>query len=189
SVMPIACLINQQILCMHGGLSPNVHTIGEIAALRKPIVTKHKQDRHIDFLWSDPHIDVWTFEPNIRRDPSGAGVGHLFGPIQIRNFIKRNNLSLIVRGHQPPMSGYERIGKHLITIFSTPAYRIEENVGNMGASLVIDEDGTMDIIRMQVGEQLKLKRQRYKMDKGDRYKDCGKPRRKRVASSEDDKYS
>ncbi|VDM57818.1 unnamed protein product [Angiostrongylus costaricensis] len=134
--MPIACLISQQILCMHGGLSPNIHTIGEIAALRKPIVTRHKQDRHIDFLWSDPHIDVWTFE-----------------------------LSLIVRGHQPPMSGYERIGKHLVTIFSTPAYRIEENVGNMGASLVIDKDGTMDIIRMQVGEQLKLKRQRYKMDK------------------------
>ncbi|KIH64007.1 hypothetical protein ANCDUO_05687 [Ancylostoma duodenale] len=74
-------------------------------------------------------------------------------------------LSLIVRGHQPPMTGYERIGKYLITIFSTAGYRVQDNVGNMGASLVINEDGGMNIVRIQVGEQLKLKRQRYKMDK------------------------
>ncbi|KAK6059923.1 hypothetical protein COOONC_02424 [Cooperia oncophora] len=86
------------------------------------------------------------------------------------------------------MSGYERVGQYLITIFSTPGYRVQDNVGSMGASLVIDEDGTMDIIRIQVGEQLKLKRQRYKMDKGDSYRDCGKPKLRRTTLS-DEKYS
>ncbi|EYC42986.1 hypothetical protein Y032_0508g2710 [Ancylostoma ceylanicum] len=71
-------------------------------------------------------------QPNTFRDPAGVGVGHVFGPTQIKQFIKKNKLSLIVRGHQPPMSGYERIGKYLLTIFSTAGYRVHENIGNMG---------------------------------------------------------
>ncbi|VDM84318.1 unnamed protein product [Strongylus vulgaris] len=46
----------------------------------------------------------------------------------------------------------------------------------------------MTIIRIQVGEQLKMKRQRYKMDKGDRYIDCGKPKLKKQEDI-DDRYS
>ncbi|KAK6016381.1 phosphoprotein phosphatase 1 family protein [Ostertagia ostertagi] len=164
-VMPIACLISNQIICMHGGLSPRIQTVADIAALQRPLTKDSKPGTHIDILWSDPHVCKWTYEPNTLRDPTGGGLGYLFGPIQIKRFVKRNELSLIVRAHQPPMSGYERVGPYLITIFSSPGYRVQDNVGSMGASLVIDEDGTMDIIRIQVGEQLKLKRQRYKMDK------------------------
>ncbi|KAK6754276.1 hypothetical protein RB195_013338 [Necator americanus] len=187
SAMPIACVINQQIMCFHGGLSPRINTIAEIAALRKPIVTNKRIDLHIDIMWSDPHVDVWGFGPNTFRDAAGVGVGYVFGPIQIRKFVKRNKLSLIVRGHQPPMSGYERIGKHLLTIFSTAGYRVKDDIGNMSASLVIGEDGEMNIVRIQIGEPLKLKRQRYKMEKGDRYRDCGKPKQKH--SSTGDEYS
>ncbi|CAJ0591082.1 unnamed protein product [Cylicocyclus nassatus] len=185
--MPIACIISEQIICMHGGLSPKLHTVAEIAAMQKPIVTGNKNDTHIDILWSDPHVDVLMFGPNFYRDPAGVGVGHVFGPIQINKFVKRNNLSLIVRAHQPPITGYERIGKHLLTIFSTAGYRVEKGIGNMGASLVIDENGGMTVVRFQVGEQLKMKRQRYKMDKGDRYRDCGKPKLKKNVDV-DDRY-
>ncbi|KJH41472.1 phosphoprotein phosphatase 1 domain protein [Dictyocaulus viviparus] len=62
SVMPIACLISEQILCMHGGLSPRIQLVSEIAALRKPIYTNSKDDKHIDILWSDPKFDAWKFE-------------------------------------------------------------------------------------------------------------------------------
>ncbi|WKY08813.1 hypothetical protein Q1695_001751 [Nippostrongylus brasiliensis] len=189
SVMPIACLISGQILCMHGGLSPRIQMISEIMQLQRPLLRTNPPGVHIDIMWSDPHPAKWNFEPNTLRDPGGVGVGYLFGTIQIKQFVKRNELSLIVRGHQPPMGGYERVGPYLITIFSTPGYRVEQDVGNMGASLVIDEDGTMDIIRIQAGEQLKLKRQRYKMDKGDSYRDCGKPKLKKPVASYDEKYS
>ncbi|PIO72168.1 phosphoprotein phosphatase 1 domain protein [Teladorsagia circumcincta] len=188
NVMPIACLISNQIICMHGGLSPRIQTIADIAALQRPFSKDSKPATHIDILWSDPHVCKWTYEPNTLRDPAGGGLGYLFGPIQIKRFVKRNELSLIVRGHQPPMSGYERVGPYLITIFSSPGYRVQDNVGSMGASLIIDEDGTMDIIRIQVGEQLKLKRQRYKMDKGDSYRNCGKPKLRKQSLS-DEKYS
>ncbi|KAJ1346924.1 hypothetical protein KIN20_001852 [Parelaphostrongylus tenuis] len=151
--MSIAYLIGEQILCMHGGLSPEIHTLSEIAALKKPLVTKHKDDKHIDILWSDPHLDAWTFE-----DTKGTK--------RIMHYSQTFVAILAV----------------LVSATYSVQYRLE------GASLIIDEDGTMDIIRLQAGEQLKLKRQRYKMDKGDRYKDCGKPRRKRRAASEDEKY-
>uniref|UniRef100_A0A7I4YV60 protein-serine/threonine phosphatase n=1 Tax=Haemonchus contortus TaxID=6289 RepID=A0A7I4YV60_HAECO len=188
SMMPIACLISNQIICMHGGLSPRIQTVAEIAAIQRPLTKDNKEEAYIDILWSDPHPSKWKYEPNTLRDPSGLGLGHLFGPIQIKKFVRDNKLSLIVRAHQPPMGGYERVGKNLLTIFSTPGYRVQSGVGSMGASLVIDEDGTMDVIRIQVGEQLKLKRQRYKMDKGDSYRDCGKPRL-RKPSLIDEKYS
>lgn len=59
--MPIACVINEQIICMHGGLSPRLHTVADIAALQKPLVTGNKLNLHIDILWSDPHFDAWGF--------------------------------------------------------------------------------------------------------------------------------
>ncbi|CAJ0591030.1 unnamed protein product [Cylicocyclus nassatus] len=164
-----------------------VSFLGNSGGKQKPIVTGNKNDTHIDILWSDPHVDVLMFGPNFYRDPAGVGVGHVFGPIQINKFVKRNNLSLIVRAHQPPITGYERIGKHLLTIFSTAGYRVEKGVGNMGASLVIDENGGMTVVRFQVGEQLKMKCQRYKMDKADRYRDCGKPKLKKNVDV-DDRY-
>ncbi|VDL77140.1 unnamed protein product [Nippostrongylus brasiliensis] len=150
SVMPIACLISGQILCMHGGLSPRIQMISEIMQLQRPLLRTNPPGVHIDIMWSDPHPAKWNFEPNTLRDPGGVGVGYLFGTIQIKQFVKRNEI----------------LGVCLGTYASTGQTENHKNaILTPSASLVIDEDGTMDIIRIQAGEQLKLKRQRYKMDK------------------------
>ncbi|KAK5971058.1 hypothetical protein GCK32_005671 [Trichostrongylus colubriformis] len=197
SVMPIACLISSQIICMHGGLSPRLQTVAEIAALQRPLVKDSKPGTHIDILWSDPHPSKWTYEPNVLRDPSGVGLGYLFGPIQIKRFVRKNDVEFLQHlmrlctGFKVQKSQQNDVLNDVEAAClpaRSPGYRVQDNVGSMGASVVVDENGTIDIVRIQVGEQLKLKRQRYKMDKGDSYRNCGRPKLKKRTYS-DEKYS
>ncbi|VDP20169.1 unnamed protein product [Heligmosomoides polygyrus] len=95
--MPIACVISDQIICMHGGLSPKIQLVSQIAELQRPLLRDAKPGAHVDIMWSDPHIAKWTFEPNVLRDPAGIGVGYLFGPIQIHRFLKKNKIEMFYR--------------------------------------------------------------------------------------------
>lgn len=57
--MPIAAVINDSILCMHGGIGTTLTNINEIQAIPKPIKVNHqpnsKNERIVyDLLWSDP---------------------------------------------------------------------------------------------------------------------------------------
>ncbi len=37
NVMPVAALIDEKILCMHGGLSPELKNMQQIASIQRPI--------------------------------------------------------------------------------------------------------------------------------------------------------
>ena len=78
-----------------------------------------------DLLWSDPQ----TING---RAPSKRGVGVQFGPDVVNDFLKLNDLSMVVRSHEVKMEGYELIadGK-LCTVFSAPNYC--DQMGNKGA--------------------------------------------------------
>ncbi|CAB5089498.1 unnamed protein product [Rhizophagus irregularis] len=67
-----------------------------------------------ELLWSDP-------QPQPGRGPSKRGVGIQFGPDVTENFLKRNNLELLIRSHEVKENGYviEHNGK-CITVFFGP---------------------------------------------------------------------
>ena len=70
------------------------------------------------------------------RDPNNTGNIVKFGPDRVENFLKHNNLSLIVRAHECVMDGFERFAKgQLITVFSATDYCGRHK--NAGAMLVI----------------------------------------------------
>lgn len=57
--MPLAALINDCILCVHGGIGSQLTTINEIATIPRPIKVSHEPKSNIerivyDLLWSDP---------------------------------------------------------------------------------------------------------------------------------------
>lgn len=54
--LPIAALIEDKILCMHGGLSPDLTDLNQIREIRRPLSVP---DNGIvcDLLWSDPQKD------------------------------------------------------------------------------------------------------------------------------------
>jgi protein phosphatase len=57
--LPLAAVIEDKILCLHGGIGSTVHSIEQIDAIPRPLEVIHEvsnevQQLVVDILWSDP---------------------------------------------------------------------------------------------------------------------------------------
>jgi len=130
--MPVAALISEKILCMHGGLSPDLTSIDQIRKIQRPV---NIPDEGVlcDLLWSDPDKEVSGWGENER------GVSYVFGPDIVTNFVKKQDLDLIIRAHQVVEDGYEFFAnRKLVTVFSAPNYCDEFD--NSAGIMTISED-------------------------------------------------
>ena len=125
--LPLAHVINNKILIIHGGLfSSDDITLNDIRNINR-FIEVPVEGIMCELLWSDP-----TIIPG--RRPSNRGVGILFGPDVANNFLKKNNLSLLIRSHECKPEGYEKIG-NVLTVFSAPNYC--DQMRNKGAIVKI----------------------------------------------------
>mmetsp|Transcript_6851 Transcript_6851/g.18536 ORF Transcript_6851/g.18536 Transcript_6851/m.18536 type:complete len:340 (+) Transcript_6851:63-1082(+) len=129
--LPVSAVVDEKIICMHGGLSPDLHNLHEIARIPRPTDIPDT-GLLCDLLWSDPDKDVHGWGENDR------GVSYTFGADIVTKFLQRNELDLICRAHQVVEDGYEFFAKRqLVTIFSAPNYCGEFD--NAGAMMSVDE--------------------------------------------------
>ncbi|KAJ6877160.1 serine/threonine-protein phosphatase PP1-like [Populus alba x Populus x berolinensis] len=129
--LPVAALIDEKILCMHGGLSPELNHLEQIRNLQRPTDVPDT-GLLCDLLWSDPSKDVQGWGMNDR------GVSYTFGPDKVTEFLQKQDLDLICRAHQVVEDGYEFFAnRQLVTIFSAPNYCGEFD--NAGAMMSVDE--------------------------------------------------
>lgn len=130
--LPVAALIDEKILCMHGGLSPDLKDLRQI---RDDIMRPLDVPDHgllCDLLWADPDKDIEGWGENDR------GVSYTFGADKVTEFLQKHDLDLICRAHQVVEDGYEFFAKRqLVTIFSAPNYCGEFD--NAGALMSVDE--------------------------------------------------
>ena len=125
--LPLAHVINNKILIIHGGLfSSDDITLNDIRNINR-FIEVPVEGIMCELLWSDP-----TIIPG--RRPSNRGVGILFGPDVANNFLKKNNLNLLIRSHECKQDGYEKIG-NVLTVFSAPNYC--DQMRNKGAIVKI----------------------------------------------------
>ncbi|KAI5148620.1 serine/threonine-protein phosphatase PP1 catalytic subunit [Enteropsectra breve] len=128
--LPIAALIDSRILCMHGGLSPDLRNIDQIRQISRPTDIPDC-GLLCDLLWSDPDKATNGWGENDR------GVSVTFGSNVVDEFLNRTNIDLICRAHQVVEDGYEFFAdKGLVTIFSAPNYCGEFD--NSGAIMNVD---------------------------------------------------
>ena len=129
--LPVAALIDEKILCMHGGLSPELKDLGQIKRIARPTDVPDS-GLLCDLLWADPDKDIQGWGENDR------GVSYTFGPDCVTEFLQKHDLDLICRAHQVVEEGYEFFAKRqLVTIFSAPNYCGEFE--NAGAMMSVDE--------------------------------------------------
>ncbi|QCE07466.1 protein phosphatase 1 [Vigna unguiculata] len=129
--LPVAALIDEKILCMHGGLSPDLHNLDQIRNLLRPTDVPDT-GLLCDLLWSDPSKEVQGWGMNDR------GVSYTFGADKVSEFLQKHDLDLICRAHQVVEDGYEFFAnRQLVTIFSAPNYCGEFD--NAGAMMSVDE--------------------------------------------------
>ena len=131
--LPVAALLDEKILCMHGGLSTEMEKFDQIKKIVRPTDVP-EQGLLCDLLWSDPDESAKDgFGENDR------GVSVVFNGNVVKNFLKNNELDLICRAHQVVEEGYEFFAdKQLVTVFSAPNYCGEFD--NAGAMMSVNED-------------------------------------------------
>lgn len=130
--MPVAAVVADKILCMHGGLSPDLDHLSQIFDIPRPTDVPD-EGLLCDLLWADPEPAVNGWGYNAR------GVSYTFGPDVIQQFLERHGLDLICRAHQVVEDGYEfQSERKLVTIFSAPNYCGEFD--NAGAIMIVRED-------------------------------------------------
>jgi serine/threonine-protein phosphatase PP1 catalytic subunit len=130
--LPISALVNEKILCMHGGLSPE---LVDMKCLKKIVRPTEVPDRGLlcDLLWSDPERGVKDWAPNQR------GISVLFNEKIIKKTIDDLDIDLICRAHQVVENGYEFFAqRRLVTVFSAPNYCGQFD--NAGAFMVVNKD-------------------------------------------------
>lgn len=129
--LSLGAIIDNDIFCVHGGLSPDISTIDEIRAIDRKQEVPH-EGAMCDLLWSDPdEVEKWSLSPR--------GAGFLFGKNEVDQFLHTNNVELIARAHQLVMEGYkEMFDGGLVTVWSAPNYCYR--CGNVAAVLRIEDD-------------------------------------------------
>ncbi|KAI5959049.1 PPT1 [Candida pseudojiufengensis] len=139
--LPLACLINREYLCMHGGLFSNDKTtLNDIKNINRfPISGSSQPPKEgiaMELLWTDPQVING-------RSPSKRGIGIQFGPDITERFCLNNKIRKILRSHEVRMSGIEEEHNgRLITVFSAPNYC--DSTGNLGGVLHFIENSKYD---------------------------------------------
>lgn len=147
--LPLAAVMNQQFLCVHGGLSPEIHSLDDIKNLDR-FKEPPAFGPMCDLLWSDPLEDFGSektsehFSHNTVR-----GCSYFYSYTACCEFLQQNNLLSIIRAHEAQDTGYRMYRKSpatgfpsLITIFSAPNYL---DVYNNKAAVLKYENNVMNI--------------------------------------------
>jgi len=147
--LPLAAIMNQQFLCVHGGLSPELHTLDDIRKLDR-FKEPPAFGPMCDLLWSDP-LEEFGSEKTTEHftHNSVRGCSYFYSYAACCDFLQHNNLLSVIRAHEAQDAGYRMYRKSqttgfpsLITIFSAPNYL---DVYNNKAAILKYENNVMNI--------------------------------------------
>lgn len=134
--LALAAVIDGRILCVHGGLSPEIRTLDQIRVVARAQEIP-QEGAFCDLVWSDPDdVDSWGVSPRGAGWIFGAKVAAEVSPIFFlvfiiaaliltsRQFNHVNGLQLVARAHQLVQEGfkYHFEQKSVVTVWSAPNY-------------------------------------------------------------------
>ncbi|KAJ5297319.1 hypothetical protein N7508_007568 [Penicillium antarcticum] len=130
--MTLGAIIDGKVLCVHGGLSPEIRTLDQVRVVARAQEIPH-EGAFCDLVWSDPDdVETWAVSPR--------GAGWLFGDRVADEFCHVNDLSLIARAHQLVNEGYKYHfnNQNVVTVWSAPNYCYR--CGNLASVCEIGDD-------------------------------------------------
>jgi diadenosine tetraphosphatase ApaH/serine/threonine PP2A family protein phosphatase len=122
SFLPLACVLNDATICLHGGIGPDCQCLARLRAIDVPIDDPSPPEGIVSqIVWSDPG-DINGFTESAR------GCGFTFGDVQLLEFLKRSKCRKFLRAHECVMHGLQSFGnKSGLTVFSTSNYSKRKN--------------------------------------------------------------
>lgn len=147
--LPLAAIMNKQFLCIHGGLSPELHTLDDLRNLNR-FREPPTHGLMCDVLWADPVEDFGRERNNdhfLTNHTRGCSFFYTYAAAC--SFLERNNLLSIIRAHEAQDAGYRTYRKtkttgfpSVMTIFSAPNYL---DAYNNKAAVLKYENNVMNI--------------------------------------------
>lgn len=122
--MPLAAIVNGSVLGVHGGIPEGLPRISAIQRLPRNYEDPddHASRTMLEMLWNDPTDEHDRFAPNTYR-----GVWKVYGAGAFDEFMERNGLGVLVRGHQRWNEGFRYFfDRRLLSVFSCKSYVPEQ---------------------------------------------------------------
>jgi serine/threonine-protein phosphatase PP1-1 len=99
--LALAAIVDGKVLCVHGGLSPEIRTLDQIRVVARAQEIPH-EGAFCDLVWSDPEeVETWAVSPR--------GAGWLFGDkvasevrIPLPSYTPQYRLTALVQPRQRP---------------------------------------------------------------------------------------
>ena len=146
--LPVAALLNNRFLALHGGISPELRTLDDLNRIER-FVEPPKEGLYCDILWSDPVDNDQGKATELFKSNEVRGCSFFFNVEALNRFLRRNELLSIIRGHEAQLDGYKMHrwnGNHefpaVITIFSAPNYC---DIYNNKAAIIKFDNNTLNI--------------------------------------------
>lgn len=121
NVIPICAIINNLILCLHGGIPEDTDILKKLKGLKPKDInnTVSINESLFQIMWNDPkETGVSNFSQSFR----GPGI-FFFGKDAFKNFMESNNLKYLIRAHECFPEGYRWFfDNRLLSIFSAVNY-------------------------------------------------------------------
>ncbi|OMJ86872.1 hypothetical protein SteCoe_11505 [Stentor coeruleus] len=126
--MPIACIVNNKFIGVHGGISPELMSLQDIIDLQR-VTEPPRSGLFCDLLWSDP-VDNDSGQCSEKfKSNEVRGCSFYYGVAAVNSFLKKNKLLSVIRAHEVQIDGYKMHKWNgstgfpvVITIFSAPNY-------------------------------------------------------------------
>ena len=96
--MPLAAVVNNDYLCMHGGVSPTLTDAEDINKIDR-FVEPPLSGLLCDLLWAEPVEDNVAMKVNF-TDNKERECSVRFGLKPVKSILKKNNFLSIIRAHQ-----------------------------------------------------------------------------------------
>jgi len=145
-LFPLGLVIDNKILCVHGGIGSSISKLSDINSIKRPVrivqdVNTPEQQMVLDLLWSEYSDDVSEVMVNEERDFSKKGFMLKYGKDRLNKFIQENNLMLIITSHQFIQEGMKSFANDkLLVVYSNTNYMDKHN--NIGGIITINKNST-----------------------------------------------
>nr|XP_027201353.1 serine/threonine-protein phosphatase PP1-delta-like [Dermatophagoides pteronyssinus] len=115
--MSLTALLDDCVLCMHGGISEKLTSINQLRRMEK-MDKAEDGTLQADLLWADPHDSV------IEWNKSPRNISQVFNQDALKRCCEMLGVEMILRAHEVVQNGCESFGdeKLLWTIFSAGNY-------------------------------------------------------------------
>ncbi|GMT13520.1 hypothetical protein PFISCL1PPCAC_4817, partial [Pristionchus fissidentatus] len=152
--LPLAVLVNKQMLCIHSSLPNNLISIAELNQVRRPLVRYHRESLEAHLLNAVPDdIFATKLKEMVEKDELDSYdetinmflcKGRLvFLPRDLDETAQRLNLDLIIRSQSVCERGFSLLTDHVMSVYSA-----HYSGATASAGLYIDGYGVISITRL-----------------------------------------